>query len=100
MSPHPCAGHPCDHCYLCDVVGICCLTVRGVASAASSVSRPDSDEALRQAVIAETERQTDPRLLDVIRAEALRAGRPQALLPPAPESMSLPVLDHLKGAHR
>lgn len=24
---HPCDGHPCDHCYLCDVVGVCCTTV-------------------------------------------------------------------------
>lgn len=24
---HPCAGHDCDHCYLCDVVGVCCATV-------------------------------------------------------------------------
>lgn len=27
MSPHPCIDHPCDHCYLCDVVGVCCTTV-------------------------------------------------------------------------
>lgn len=24
---HPCTDHPCDHCYLCDVVSICCMTV-------------------------------------------------------------------------
>jgi hypothetical protein len=24
---HPCSGHACDHCYLCDVVGICCASV-------------------------------------------------------------------------
>jgi hypothetical protein len=24
---HPCDGHRCDHCYLCDVVGVCCATV-------------------------------------------------------------------------
>jgi hypothetical protein len=27
MTPHPCDGHPCDHCYRCDVLGECCLTV-------------------------------------------------------------------------
>src|ERR1700729_4363551 len=27
MSPHPCTDHPCDHCYICDVVGVCCMTV-------------------------------------------------------------------------
>lgn len=24
---HPCAGHDCDHCWICDGLGICCLTV-------------------------------------------------------------------------
>lgn len=24
---HPCAGHNCDHCYTCDVLGICCASV-------------------------------------------------------------------------
>lgn len=24
---HPCEGHACDHCYCCDVVGVCCTTV-------------------------------------------------------------------------
>jgi hypothetical protein len=23
----PCADHSCDHCYICDVLGICCLTI-------------------------------------------------------------------------
>ena len=27
MTGHPCDGHACDHCYLCDVVGVCCSTV-------------------------------------------------------------------------
>jgi hypothetical protein len=24
---HPCSDHPCDHCYTCDVLGICCSTI-------------------------------------------------------------------------
>ena len=36
---HPCDGHPCDHCYLCDVVGICCMTVSHGAT--SPVTVPD-----------------------------------------------------------
>ena len=24
---HPCDGHSCDHCYICDVVGICCMAL-------------------------------------------------------------------------
>jgi hypothetical protein len=27
MTGHPCAGHACDHCFLCDVVGVCCGSV-------------------------------------------------------------------------
>jgi hypothetical protein len=27
MTIHPCAGHACDHCHLCDVEGICCASV-------------------------------------------------------------------------
>jgi hypothetical protein len=26
-TPHPCAGHPCDHCYVCDVLHVCCCSI-------------------------------------------------------------------------
>lgn len=46
---HPCDGHACDHCYLCDVVGVCC------ASAPPNTSGPvngsDRIEALHSAVV-------------------------------------------------
>lgn len=29
---HPCDGHACDHCYLCDVDGVCCATVPPAAN--------------------------------------------------------------------
>lgn len=29
MTHHPCDGHGCDHCYICDTLGICCGTVPG-----------------------------------------------------------------------
>ena len=43
---HPCDGHDCDHCYLCDVVGICCATVPAAASSSSADLRPE--DTLRQ----------------------------------------------------
>jgi hypothetical protein len=45
---HPCEGHACDHCYLCDVRGICCGTVR--ATQAQAVAEVAEDAALRAAV--------------------------------------------------
>jgi len=27
MTPHPCDGHACDHCYCCDVLRICCGSI-------------------------------------------------------------------------
>ena len=41
MSHHPCAGHACDHCYTCDVLGICCST--GRVATARVAEMPDDD---------------------------------------------------------
>lgn len=38
---HPCDGHVCDHCYLCDVVGVCCSSV-------SAAERQQLEASLRQ----------------------------------------------------
>jgi hypothetical protein len=99
---HPCADHPCDHCYLCDVVGICCQTVAGTAPvaattpAAPAIVRIDPDEALRQAILAE-QHEGRPILADLIRAEVLRIGRQQPLLLPAPQPVQpLPVEHRVK----
>jgi hypothetical protein len=46
---HPCDGHACDHCYLCDVVGVCCATVPHPAS--SSVAT--ADDQLHNALVRE-----------------------------------------------
>jgi hypothetical protein len=48
---HPCDGHDCDHCYLCDVVGVCCATVLPPAAAASASCAHDSR--LHDAIVAE-----------------------------------------------
>lgn len=39
--PHPCADHACDHCYTCDVLGICCST--GRVTSAPVADLPDDD---------------------------------------------------------
>lgn len=88
---HPCDGHPCDHCYLCDVVGICCMTVARTTPAASAVGHPDSDEPLRQAILAE-QRKDKPGLPDLIRAEGSLAKQSSPLLLAAPQPVPpLPV---------
>jgi hypothetical protein len=63
---HPCDGHACDHCYLCDVVGVCCLTV--------ATGRKTHDQSavasnvLRAAIVADAE--TVPGLPELVRLEA------------------------------
>jgi hypothetical protein len=78
---HPCDGHACDHCYLCDVVGICCATVPNSAIASHPCSH---DTRLHEAVAAEAsttvgfaqlaQRGSDPRLLPAPSLLALAAG--------------------------
>ena len=86
--PHPCAGHmdTCDHCYLCDVVGVCCASVPSSALA-SSTGSCQHDDSLHEAVVAE--RLTVVNLAALVRAEALSSAAsrlallagPAALLP-------------------
>jgi hypothetical protein len=92
---HPCVpNHACDHCYLCDVVGVCCMTVRDAATATTA----DPDEILRQAILAESHSAVN--LADLIRVEAVSGGRPAPrppLLLPAPQpAPSLPIDDQVK----
>jgi len=53
-----------------------------------------ADEPLRRAVL--MERHTGSNLAELVRAEALSSRRSVAVLPPAPEPVSLGVFDHLK----
>jgi len=75
---HPCDGHACDHCYLCDVVGICCATVPSVAAA--SVSCPH-DQPLHDAVVQEAR-------THVGLGQLIRLGSSAQLLP-APSPLEL-----------
>lgn len=78
VMTHPCADHPCDHCYLCDVIGVCCQAVRDAASLAA----PGGDAALRQAVVEEAASVVT--LAHLIRIEALSVAQASPLLLPAP----------------
>ena len=47
---HPCDGHACDHCYRCDVLGVCCAAV---PSARPSSAVDASADQIRQAIAAD-----------------------------------------------
>lgn len=76
---HPCEGHSCDHCYLCDVVGVCCQTVAPGQQVPLNV--------LHAAILADAGR--IPSFAELVRSEAQR-HRPKlpvpspSLPPPAP----------------
>lgn len=67
MSPHPCDGHACDHCYRCDVLGECCqtATARRTASRPVDVASPDP---LHAAILRDAG--TVPSLAGLVRLEA------------------------------
>jgi hypothetical protein len=75
---HPCADHPCDHCYRCDVLGECCQTpLPGVAVVQRDV--------LHDAVI-EDARKAAPSLSQLVRAEGVRPRLGGLLLPGPPDA--------------
>ncbi len=69
MSPHPCQGHPCDHCYLCDVVGVCCMTVApGERARLAAEHRAGPPDQLHAAILRDA--RTIPSLPELVRLEA------------------------------
>ena len=68
---HPCDGHPCDHCYLCDAVGICCMTVTaGQRAQLEAEHRTEPIDRLHAAIRADAE--TVVTLPELVRREARR----------------------------
>jgi hypothetical protein len=90
VTTHPCVpDHPCDHCYLCDVVGVCCATVSSGQRAQLEADLVLRDERLREAIMRETAR---PRLSELVRQEAQllhAATRLSLCAPPAADPLSL-----------
>jgi hypothetical protein len=74
MSAHPCADHPCDHCYCCEVIGICCQKI-----SAEQRARFEADDRAQRdrlhAAIAQEARRT-PSLPELVRQDA---AHPRAL---------------------
>jgi len=95
---HPCADHPCDHCYLCDVVGICCQTV----PTAARIQTDNRDAALLAAILAELREVAD--LTALIRTDDAKKGWDASAAPlvlPSPLPVPpLPVRQHTKGVRR
>lgn len=97
MSSHPCVpDHPCDHCFCCDVLGICCATIPAelrvqLEAAAQTVEA----ERFRRAVVAEADQLVT--LADLICAEAepgipaLSPGSVRLALPPASPADAIPA---------
>jgi hypothetical protein len=84
---HPCDGHPCDHCYTCDVLGVCCATVSpGQPRQSEAQAR---SERLHEAIVLEV--RTALSLADLIRLDAERECPPKSL--PMPFPLSLPKAD-------
>jgi len=88
---HPCADHPCDGCYSCTVLGICCLTqpASGPAQPAP-VAADQLADAVRMAAAAlpsGLERLGWSRLADAVRSSAIHR---EAL--PAPSVRNVPEL--------
>jgi hypothetical protein len=76
---HPCTDHPCDHCYLCDVVGICCMTVAAGRRVAAEAQSPAPPDVLHDAIVQDAK--TAPSLPELIRAEGVRPRLAGLLLP-------------------
>jgi hypothetical protein len=89
---HCCAGHPCDHCYLCDVIGICCMTVSTEQRARLEAHVQTELLRLRQAIICEAA--AKPSLAAHLRSD-MRHLPAAGLLAPAPLPLLAdpPILD-------
>lgn len=78
MKTNPCDGHACDHCYICDGLGICCASLLPAQRALLAASAPVQWERLREAIAQEAA--TTSTLTGLVRREA---GAPAAALPVA-----------------
>jgi hypothetical protein len=94
MTAHPCVGHACDHCYLCDVLGVCCSTVSADQRAQLEAGHEAQSGALHTAVVLEAG--TGPSLIELVRLEAEKPNGAQRLLPAAPAQAE--PIDARKGA--
>jgi hypothetical protein len=78
---HPCSNHlsSCDHCYVCDVLGVCCASLSAKQRARLEASDPARRGRLHEAIARDA--QTTQSLPELVRQEAL--------LPPAAARLGL-----------
>ena len=89
---HPCADHSCDHCYLCDVVGVCCMTISpDVRRQLETEHRTGPSDRLHAAILQDAG--IAPNLSELVRLEArqypaglVSTARPGLLVAPNPLS--------------
>jgi hypothetical protein len=80
MTGHVCSGHACDHCYWCDVLGICCATIPAEQRARLEAGHHAQPDALHAAIVQEAG--TVASLGELVRLDAERSSS-GALLPAA-----------------
>jgi len=90
MRPHPCAGHPCDHCFTCDVLGVCCASLSSGQRARLEADDQAQPDRLRAAIAQDAG--TVPNLPELVRQDA---AQPWALSAAA----RLRLLDVLPADH-
>ena len=86
MNSHPCDGHSCDHCFLCDVVGICCMTISPEQNARLEADDRAQRERLRLAIGLEVV--TVPSLGELVRLDVERQRSARSLSAPSPFVLS------------
>jgi hypothetical protein len=69
MSTHPCSDHfsSCDHCFACDVLGICCASLSAEQQARLEADVREQDSRLRDAI--RLEAGTVPSLGELVRLD-------------------------------
>ena len=102
MACHPCQGHACDHCWLCEL-GICCMSANQSGAASNSTGHDTGTLSdLREALTEDAHAgRTASRLRNLAatdshwrRLAALHAATPLALPPGRPD----PLITHLASA--
>lgn len=84
---HPCADHPCDHCYVCDVLGVCCASVSPDQRAQLEANDLAQRERLHLVIVSEAG--TVPSLVSLVSADAAQPRLRRS--PPAAERVLLPA---------
>jgi hypothetical protein len=101
---HPCAGHACDHCYCCDVLGVCCATIPAEQRAGLEAGQVAQPDILHAAIVQEAG--TVPSLGELVRLDAERSSLGELLpaaarlgLLAAPAADPLPIDSRKETVH-